>query len=185
MLLIFLITLQVDIFSHDMILVPIHLGMHWCMSVIDFRSKFIKYYDSVGAPNDVCLDQLLLYLKVGSGTLIPFDHISVWFLLSLFLFWVIIYFLYLYCNVLLTKQNVECISLTEFILCGIFCTTDNLDLIFLWNLTADNLLKWIADIQRQRCIILTWKNNEIYIIKYNSQKSSEFFCKWWTSSTII
>ncbi|KAK6640415.1 hypothetical protein RUM44_012109 [Polyplax serrata] len=56
-------TKQVDIFSHDMILVPIHLGMHWCMSVIDFRSKFIKYYDSVGAPNDVCLDQLLLYLK--------------------------------------------------------------------------------------------------------------------------
>ena len=38
--------------------------MHWCMSTIDFRYKTIKYYDSVGSPNDLCLEYLLLYLEV-------------------------------------------------------------------------------------------------------------------------
>ncbi|EEB20308.1 sentrin/sumo-specific protease, putative [Pediculus humanus corporis] len=59
-------TKKVDIFSHDMILVPVHLGMHWCMSVIDFRSKEIRYYDSMGSSNNCCLQALLSYLKAES-----------------------------------------------------------------------------------------------------------------------
>lgn len=35
-------TKKVDIFSHDIICVPIHLGMHWCMAIIDFRDKSIR-----------------------------------------------------------------------------------------------------------------------------------------------
>lgn len=55
-------TRKVDIFSHDIITIPIHLGMHWCMAIIDFRSKTIKYYDSMGARNNKCLEALLNYL---------------------------------------------------------------------------------------------------------------------------
>lgn len=57
-------TKKIDIFSYDIILIPVHLGMHWCMAVIDFRSKEVRYYDSMGAPNDRCLQALLYYLEV-------------------------------------------------------------------------------------------------------------------------
>ncbi|XP_022913577.1 uncharacterized protein [Onthophagus taurus] len=56
-------TRKVDIFSYDMIAVPIHLGMHWCMAMIDFRTKTINYYDSMGSPNKSCLTTLLQYLR--------------------------------------------------------------------------------------------------------------------------
>lgn len=56
-------TKKVDIFAQDMIVVPVHLGVHWCLSMIDFRDKTIKYYDSMGSPNPQCLKALLDYLK--------------------------------------------------------------------------------------------------------------------------
>ncbi|KAF5294198.1 hypothetical protein FQR65_LT10909 [Abscondita terminalis] len=56
-------TRKVDIFSYDIIAVPIHLGMHWCMSIIDFKNCTIKYYDSMGRSNNCCLEALLNYLK--------------------------------------------------------------------------------------------------------------------------
>ncbi|XP_022672379.1 sentrin-specific protease 1-like isoform X2 [Varroa destructor] len=55
-------TKKVDLFSHDIVLVPVHLGMHWCMAVIDIRHTTIKYYDSMGKRNDRCLRDLLDYL---------------------------------------------------------------------------------------------------------------------------
>lgn len=55
-------TRKVDIFSYDVIAVPIHLGMHWCMSIIDLRTKTIKYFDSMGGSNSKCLKSLLNYL---------------------------------------------------------------------------------------------------------------------------
>lgn len=56
-------TKKVDIFSYDMIFVPIHLQMHWCMAVIDFRVKNICYYDSMGSANKTCLESLYKYLQ--------------------------------------------------------------------------------------------------------------------------
>ncbi|XP_063877114.1 uncharacterized protein LOC135109616 isoform X5 [Scylla paramamosain] len=56
-------TKKVDLFSYDMLLVPIHLGMHWCMSVVDFKTKCISYYDSMLHNNEWCLESLLEYLK--------------------------------------------------------------------------------------------------------------------------
>ncbi|XP_045120864.1 sentrin-specific protease 1-like isoform X2 [Portunus trituberculatus] len=56
-------TKKVDLFSYDMLLVPIHLGMHWCMSVVDFKTKCISYYDSMLHNNQWCLESLLEYLK--------------------------------------------------------------------------------------------------------------------------
>uniref|UniRef100_A0A1Y1KKI8 Ubiquitin-like protease family profile domain-containing protein n=1 Tax=Photinus pyralis TaxID=7054 RepID=A0A1Y1KKI8_PHOPY len=56
-------TRRVDIFSYDIIAVPIHLGMHWCMSIINFENRTIQYYDSMGNPNNRCLHALRKYLK--------------------------------------------------------------------------------------------------------------------------
>lgn len=56
-------TRKVDVFAHDLLVVPVHLKMHWCLAVIDFRDKTIRYYDSMGHPNNDCLNDLLLYLK--------------------------------------------------------------------------------------------------------------------------
>ncbi|XP_038222917.1 sentrin-specific protease-like isoform X2 [Zerene cesonia] len=56
-------TRKVDIFAHDIMVAPIHLGVHWCMSLIDFRKKKISYLDSMGGRNQAALDALLKYLK--------------------------------------------------------------------------------------------------------------------------
>lgn len=56
-------TRKVDIFAYDMLLIPVHMGMHWCLAVIDFRHKKIQYYDSMGGQNDECLNALRTYLQ--------------------------------------------------------------------------------------------------------------------------
>ncbi|XP_014609451.1 PREDICTED: sentrin-specific protease 1-like [Polistes canadensis] len=56
-------TRKIDIFVQDIIVVPIHLGIHWCMSIIDFRDKSICYYDSMGSSNPKCLSALRQYLE--------------------------------------------------------------------------------------------------------------------------
>lgn len=56
-------TKKVDIFAQDIVVIPVHLGVHWCLSIIDFRDKTIKYYDSMGSPNQKCLLALQEYLK--------------------------------------------------------------------------------------------------------------------------
>ncbi|KAJ8677928.1 hypothetical protein QAD02_013715 [Eretmocerus hayati] len=55
-------TRKIDIFSKDIVVIPIHLGVHWCMSIIDFRYKSIQYYDSMGSPNNKCLCLLKQYI---------------------------------------------------------------------------------------------------------------------------
>lgn len=56
-------TRRVDIFAHEIICVPIHLGMHWCMAIINLKEKSIKYYDSMGKSNNQCLSHLRKYLE--------------------------------------------------------------------------------------------------------------------------
>ncbi|CAH0602809.1 unnamed protein product [Chrysodeixis includens] len=56
-------TRKVDIFAHDLMVVPVHLGVHWCVSLVDFRNKKINYLDSMGGRNQACLDALLQYLR--------------------------------------------------------------------------------------------------------------------------
>ena len=56
-------TRKVDIFSLDVITVPIHLGMHWCMAIVDLRGKSIVYYDSFLGSNVKCLNLLFDYLQ--------------------------------------------------------------------------------------------------------------------------
>lgn len=59
-------TRKVDIFAHDIIPVPVHKGIHWCMAIIHMKNKTIKYYDSMGAPNNSALSALVEYLKAES-----------------------------------------------------------------------------------------------------------------------
>lgn len=56
-------TRKVDIFTYDFILVPVHLGNHWCLAFINFIDKTISYYDSLGGQVGGCCDRLLQYLK--------------------------------------------------------------------------------------------------------------------------
>ncbi|XP_068194936.1 sentrin-specific protease 2 isoform X2 [Antennarius striatus] len=56
-------TKAVDLFFHDLILVPLHLGVHWAMAVIDFNSKTVKSYDSMDQRHDDICRILLLYLQ--------------------------------------------------------------------------------------------------------------------------
>lgn len=41
-------TRKVDIFAHDVLLVPVHLSVHWTMAVVDVPAKTIHFYDSLG-----------------------------------------------------------------------------------------------------------------------------------------
>lgn len=56
-------TRKIDIFSFDYVLVPVHLGNHWCLAVIDFTRPAISYFDSLGGYPNGCCDILLGYLK--------------------------------------------------------------------------------------------------------------------------
>jgi len=53
---------KVDVFSHDYILVPVHLGMHWCSCIINFKKKRIEYYDSLLGNNSQCFKLIRDYL---------------------------------------------------------------------------------------------------------------------------
>ena len=55
-------TKKVDIFSMDLVLLPVHLGIHWCLAVIDFRKCCISYYDSMKGVNEQCLQALASYV---------------------------------------------------------------------------------------------------------------------------
>ncbi|XP_073726890.1 sentrin-specific protease 2 isoform X1 [Misgurnus anguillicaudatus] len=56
-------TKAVDLFLYDIILVPLHLGVHWALAVVDFKSKSVRSYDSMGQRHDDICNMILLYLK--------------------------------------------------------------------------------------------------------------------------
>ncbi|XP_078245426.1 sentrin-specific protease 2 isoform X1 [Pogona vitticeps] len=56
-------TKGVDLFQYDMILVPIHISVHWALVVIDMRRETIKYFDSMGQNGDRICMKLLQYLQ--------------------------------------------------------------------------------------------------------------------------
>jgi sentrin-specific protease 1 len=40
----------------EKVIVPVHLGNHWCLAVINFKEKRFEYYDSMGGKNYECLE---------------------------------------------------------------------------------------------------------------------------------
>ncbi|PVD30722.1 hypothetical protein C0Q70_09997 [Pomacea canaliculata] len=55
-------TRRIDIFSHHYLIMPVHLGVHWCLCVVFMKDKKICYYDSMGGNNDQCLNAVRQYL---------------------------------------------------------------------------------------------------------------------------
>ncbi|KAJ2546928.1 hypothetical protein EV175_005419 [Coemansia sp. RSA 1933] len=55
-------TRRIALFEKDIIIIPVHLGVHWCCAVIDFRHKSIKYYDALHGSNREALHMLMDYL---------------------------------------------------------------------------------------------------------------------------
>ena len=53
-------TKKVNIFSFDLVLVPLHLGLHWTLAVIDVKVSEVRYYDSMNRQNEECLKALRL-----------------------------------------------------------------------------------------------------------------------------
>ena len=56
-------TRRVDIFAHDFIVVPVHLGRHWCLAIVDLQNKAIRYCDSMGGNNMRCVRAIKEYLE--------------------------------------------------------------------------------------------------------------------------
>ncbi|XP_054839245.1 sentrin-specific protease 2 isoform X2 [Eublepharis macularius] len=56
-------TKGVDLFQHDMILVPIHIRVHWGLLVVDMRRETIKYFDSMGHNGYRICKRLLQYMQ--------------------------------------------------------------------------------------------------------------------------
>ena len=40
-------TRNIDVFAADLVFFPLHLGAHWTLLVVDFRTRSIRYYDSM------------------------------------------------------------------------------------------------------------------------------------------
>ncbi|KAH8401080.1 hypothetical protein KR009_002875 [Drosophila setifemur] len=57
-------TRNVDLFSKDIILVPVHVNkVHWGMAIVHMRDRSIRYYDSLGHCNDLVLVALVEYMQ--------------------------------------------------------------------------------------------------------------------------
>ncbi|XP_052608848.1 sentrin-specific protease 2-like [Peromyscus californicus insignis] len=56
-------TQAVNLFTKDLILVPIHLDVHWSLVVIDLRKKHIVYLDSMGQERPDVLEMIFQYLQ--------------------------------------------------------------------------------------------------------------------------
>ncbi|KAJ1952991.1 hypothetical protein EC988_003250 [Linderina pennispora] len=70
-------TRRINLFEKDMVVVPVNIdNRHWVCMVIDFRSKYITYYDSMLSGDYRRRDVLLNYLRQESEDKLkkPFDE---------------------------------------------------------------------------------------------------------------
>ncbi|ORX59347.1 cysteine proteinase [Piromyces finnis] len=56
-------TRKFDLFLYDFVIVPIHLGNHWCCSAINFKKKRFEYYDSLHGSDRNALYILRNYIQ--------------------------------------------------------------------------------------------------------------------------
>ena len=47
--------MQVDIFTANLIMIPVHLGSHWALAVVDNQKCKVEYYDSLQYNGSPCL----------------------------------------------------------------------------------------------------------------------------------
>ncbi|XP_078613563.1 uncharacterized protein LOC144883149 [Branchiostoma floridae x Branchiostoma japonicum] len=55
-------TKKVQIFEKSLLLVPLHLGNHWCLAEVSVADKLLFLYDSRGGAYPTCLQRLVSYL---------------------------------------------------------------------------------------------------------------------------
>ena len=55
-------TRYTNIFDQDVVFVPVHLGAHWCLAVVDVTDKCVNYYDPFHMKNEKCLGLLREFL---------------------------------------------------------------------------------------------------------------------------
>lgn len=56
-------TRKVDVFSYDLFVVPINVAnTHWALAALDFRSRTVSYYDSLGSRASTVVDALLRWV---------------------------------------------------------------------------------------------------------------------------
>jgi Ulp1 family protease len=55
-------TKKVDLFSKRLVIIPVHLTMHWCMCIVDIEKLRIEYYDSLSG-RESFYSPVLAYLK--------------------------------------------------------------------------------------------------------------------------
>ena len=55
-------TRSIDLFSCSRVILPVHLGSHWCLAVVDMARKELRYYDSLRGSGERCLRLLAGYL---------------------------------------------------------------------------------------------------------------------------
>eukprot|EP01119_Soliformovum_irregulare_P018472 TRINITY_DN5677_c0_g1_i1.p1 TRINITY_DN5677_c0_g1~~TRINITY_DN5677_c0_g1_i1.p1 ORF type:complete len:536 (+),score=127.58 TRINITY_DN5677_c0_g1_i1:67-1674(+) len=56
-------TRRIDIFSMDMIIIPVHMPGHWCLAVVNNKEKKFQYFDSYGHPNRRAFQVMRDWLK--------------------------------------------------------------------------------------------------------------------------
>uniref|UniRef100_A0A3B4ZIE6 Sentrin-specific protease 2-like n=1 Tax=Stegastes partitus TaxID=144197 RepID=A0A3B4ZIE6_9TELE len=56
-------TKKVDLFSKWLLLIPIHLEIHWSLVTVTMATKTISYYDSQGIHHSVCHQNIMKYLQ--------------------------------------------------------------------------------------------------------------------------
>ena len=57
-------TKKVDLFSYSLILIPVHLGTHWCLATIDIEAKTFGYYDSMNGSAKGAFKAISSYLQL-------------------------------------------------------------------------------------------------------------------------
>lgn len=62
-----------SILNSDLLLIPIHLGMHWCLVAVDNHKQTISYYDSLKGENMPCLKHILDWLSSAYSDFCPED----------------------------------------------------------------------------------------------------------------
>lgn len=65
---------EVNIFDMKLILVPIHLGTHWCLATIDLHNHQFYYYDSMKGSNSTCLQHLKAFITKRATVMAATHH---------------------------------------------------------------------------------------------------------------
>ena len=50
--------MQVDIFTANLIMIPVHLGSHWALAIVDNQRCKVEYYDSLQYNGSPCLKRI-------------------------------------------------------------------------------------------------------------------------------